>query len=230
MNNSAVDALIYRYTHKLTVQLVKDGRIVMLSTLLISLCLLLSLKAFVVSAILLILAVVFYVYLTLIVRRKALTIYDGIGTSTVLYFSLVVFFNVAIYTVQIHLGSNSMIPMIVIFLIEIVSLFAGFYHVFKYIEKGVVKKGNSVVSKSSYAISGIVGLYLAKSIFAQTSVGFQYFFFTVFFAFVNLITMFFMGMTCLSCIYYIRKYKIADRLIGNTGDDTPSNTGDGSLC
>lgn len=211
----SVDDLIHRYTYRLTLKYIRNVRKLVLILIAASLCFLLTIKAFVISAVLLVGSILSFVYFTSVIKSGVLTVYNSVVINIIFFLYLVVFFDAGVLCVfRINSDAFSIITLTAIFLIELICLFAGFFYTLRRVEKGVIKKGsNAIVTTSFYAGSGIAGYCLAKGIAAGASADFKYLFFTISLAFGASMMMFVIGMVNLSIFYFINKYNISDRPI-----------------
>ena len=214
----SVEELIHKYTCKITVKTVKDARKVILTVFCFSLCIFLSMKLFVFSAILVIAVIALLIFLTRLIKLNAVTIYDGVRVMLTVLASLVLFFNSGIYLLQVNTASSdaAALVMTLLLLVEVITMFAGAFSTFKQVKAGVIKK--EIISGTSYmiyALSGIGGYFLAKSIVAVTSENISGFVITAFLGLCASGMMFCIGKAYLVSIYYIKKYKLTDKLIEN---------------
>lgn len=219
MAREMIEALIDKFTQPITVKQIQNIRKVAMIFFVISLCLLFTIKSYVLIISLFLLLIGEFAYLT-VVKNKILTIYRGIGVSLVLCSNLVLSFNVWLYSIQKLIDAFDPILFIIILFIEVLCLIAGFFYTRRSVRKGTVRKPKAAVATSiAFVLPGAGGYLLARYISNETSVQIQNIFFTTAFALVSSMMMFILGMAHVALIYYIKKYNILDREISKVNRD-----------
>lgn len=223
MGQKVIYDLMHFFTKNITIKLVKTTRTLHIFLFLINLSLLVTIKSFIFIVVLFLLLICKFVYLTVVIKKKRVTIYSGVNVSLALLCHIVVSMNVWLYSMQNILGVYSPIFMTVMLLIELLCMLLGFLYTRRRVIKGILLKfkGSTVVTPSVVALSGISGYYLSRYVINEASIHMQNILFTTVFAVMSALLMFIFGMGHVSIIYYINKYKIKDMIINqkNTGDD-----------
>ncbi len=207
-----VTTLINKFTQRITIKLTKTVRNLTIVFFFLSACFLLTIKSFLFTGVLFVFLVAEFVCLTVILKKRILTIYSGVGVSFILCGHLVLLFNVSLYSIQKINGFFDPILLTVILFIEVLCLILGFFYTIRCVRKGTVRKPQTAaITSIAFVLPGALGYFLSSYISNEASVQIQNVFFTVMFALGCSIMMFVIGMVHIAIIYYIKKYNIADR-------------------
>ena len=207
-----INTIIDKFTQRITVKLTRTVRKVAIILFVLSACLLLTLKSYIFTGILFVLLVGECAYITVILKKKILTIYSAVGVSLILCGHVSLFFNVSLYSSQKMNECFDPILLAVILLVEVLCLITGFFYTRRCVRKGTVRKPQAAVSTSlAFVLPGVLSYFLSTYIINEASVQIQNVFFTLVFAMGCSMVMFAIGMVHIAVIYYIKKYNIADR-------------------
>ncbi len=216
MERDLIDMLIDKYTHMITIELVKKIRKTSIIIYVLLVCFLLPIKSFILIGILIALIIVEFAYLTTILKKNLLTLYSGIGVSLVLFGNVVILFNVSLYSVQRLIGCFDFILLMVILAIEVLCLMAGFFYTRRCIRNSTVRKPKAAVPVSmAVVLPSTLGYFLTRYVINETSVLLQNVFFTIVFTLISSIIMFTIGMAQVAILYFIKKYDIPNRTISH---------------
>ena len=215
MELEAVNQLIGKFEKYINFTSIRNGRKAIIILFVISACFLLSMKSFIATAVLFVLTVCEFVYISVIIKKKA-TLYNGIVANIILMLNIVLTFNIALYYIQWYLGCSNAIITIIVCLFQILCFFLGFFYTHKRVKNGTVNEIKTAVSPVVSILPCVLGMVSVRMI-SKTDISTQFTIYTLMFTFVNLMLMFCVGMIYTSMAYFIKKHNIPDReLNGDT--------------
>lgn len=211
MKSQIVDTIIYRSIQNITIELTRTVRILIVFLSFLSACFLLTLKCYIFVGILFVLLVSELIYLTIILKRKTITIYSGIGVGLVLLGHMVLSFNTWMYGIQKNNEFYDPVLLIYILSTEVMCLVMGFFYTRWCVRKGVACKLKAAPTTSSvFVLPGALGYFLSKYIRHEMTVHTQTFLLTTIFAVGSSMIMFNIGAEKIAAIYYTKKYNITN--------------------
>jgi len=184
---------------------------------------LLSLKLYIAFIVLSLHLLVELIYIFIILRKKEITIYAGIGIGLILSRNLCVLIITAIYSVPNLIGAFDPILFIIILLIEFLCLVGGFLYSLHNLKKGILIESKAAAFTALATICpGMLGYHLVRLIAHSAPAHIQSILLSMIFAAVGGYIMFIIGMVYIPMVYFIKKYNIPDRIITSKkqGDNT----------
>ena len=210
---SRINEFVSSVANRITIQLVKSFRKISIILLVISLCLLLTIKSYVLAISILAFCLIELLVYTSVIKKKIITIYNALTVSLIFLLYFMLSCNLWLYFIQIVLECYNSITFIITVLIELICLLAGYLYATNSIKQGRgLNKRSAAVSITSSILPGIVGYSLSRRIVENTTSFTQSVFFSIVFISVGCILMFAIGMYYVSSIYYIKKYHIANSI------------------
>ncbi|MBQ4141722.1 MAG: hypothetical protein IJD70_10325 [Clostridia bacterium] len=208
-----INEFVSTVANKITIQLVKNFRKVSIVLLVISLCLLLTIKSYVLAISILAFCLIELLVYTSVIKKKIITIYNALTVSLIFSLDFMLSCNLWLYFIQIILECYNSITFIITVLIELICLLAGYLYATNSIKQGRGLNKRSAAAPLTFSIlPGALGYCLSRRIIEKTTLFTQSVFFSIVFISVGCILMFAIGMYYVSSIYYIKKYHIANSI------------------
>lgn len=212
MEQEMVEILIEKTMQRIDYKWAKTVRKLVIFIFALYASVLLAIKNYVFTAILFILMVSEFIYVTKILKKGIMSLYSGVGLVLIFIGQVVLMLDIWVYGFQKLMGVYEPVLLTVILVIEAVCLIAGFLYTQRCVKNRTVRRTAMPATVSGIvAGAGALGYYFSEYIITKTPISVQNVILTMAFSFTGAILMFATGMYHLAILHYIKKLRIPDR-------------------
>lgn len=212
MSTKTINIFIDKYTQRITPSIIIATNLLSLVLFFLSTCLLVTIKNYIIIAVLLGLLIAQLVAFSLLNRKKDITIYRALFVSFVMLTQLLVSVNICLYCIQNILGIFNHILLFVILIIEVACLGMGIlYTTYSIKREATQKTRHPVATIGIAAISSISTYIFTRFVINKTPDNIQGALYTLSLSAIACLMMFYLGKIHFSMMYFIKKYRIPDR-------------------